>query len=261
MVNWSVQLLVHAGPYAGGVRRLLTRRLLAAHIIALLAVGAATWLGLWQLDSWRANREAEAVDLTQAEPVGLADVMGPDDPFPGDRVGQPVTLSGTWSTQGTVVISDRVRDGRLGEWVVTPLLVDGAAIPVVRGWVAPGGSVPAPPAGPVDLTAWLQPSEGDGSLDEDLTDDVFPQLRVADLAQRVDADLYSAYAVAQDGVDGLASAGVAAMPSTSIFTSLRNFLYAVEWWVFGAFAALIWWRFVREDLAATPLTDPVASGA
>ena len=26
----------------------------------------------------------------------------------------------------------------------------------------------------------------------------------------------------------------------------RNLLYALEWWVFGAFAAFVWWRFVRD---------------
>ena len=30
----------------------------------------------------------------------LTDVLGPDDPFPGDQVGQPVTLSGTWLPDG-----------------------------------------------------------------------------------------------------------------------------------------------------------------
>lgn len=250
------------------MHRLFLPRLLVAHVVGLLAVGAACGLGMWQLNAWKANRAAEAVDLTQADPVPLADVLGPDDPYPGDRVGQPVTIGGTWSAQGTVVIADRARDGEVGEWVVTPLLVDGteSAIPVVRGWVAPGDDVPAPPTGATELAAWLQPSDGDGSVDEDPTDDVFPQLRVADLAQRVDADLYSGYAVAQEGVGGLPSAGVAAMPSTSIFTSIRNFLYAVEWWVFGAFAAVIWWRYVREELeveerAEAAADDPVASEA
>ena len=36
------------------------------------------------------------------------------------------------------------------------------------------------------------------------------------------------------------------------FTALRNLLYAVEWWVFGAFAAFIWWRWVRDQQAAGP---------
>ena len=41
---------------------------------------------------------------------------------------------------------------------------------------------------------------------------------------------------------------------------VRNLLYAVEWWVFGAFAAFIWWRW-RRDATAPEVVDvdqPVA---
>ena len=51
--------------------------------------------------------------------------------------------------------------------------------------------------------------------------------------QRVDGDLYSAYAVAQDGVGGLPAADLAQLPDAGTFTALRNLLYALEWWVFG----------------------------
>ncbi len=77
---------------------------------------------------------------------------------------------------------------------------------------------------------------------------MLPQLRVADVVQRVDQDLYSAYAVAQDGVAGLPAADLASLPDVGRFTAVRNFLYAIEWWVFGAFAVLIWWRWLQEQL-------------
>ena len=51
-------------------------------------------LGFWQLDAWQTRRADEARDLTRADPVALSSVMGPDDPFPGRSVGQPVTLEG-----------------------------------------------------------------------------------------------------------------------------------------------------------------------
>ena len=28
---------------------------------------------------------------------------------------------------------------------------------------------------------------------------------------------------------------------------LRNAAYALQWWLFGAFALLLWWRMVRQD--------------
>jgi cytochrome oxidase assembly protein ShyY1 len=105
-------------------------------------------------------------------------------------------------------------------------------------------------AGPTDLVGWLQPSDGTVSADDDPSDDVFPQLRVADLAQRYDDDLYGAYVVVRDPTDGLVQADLEELPDAGRFTALRNLLYAVEWWFFGAFAAFVWWRWAREEAEA-----------
>lgn len=228
----------------------LSLRMLGAHVLMLVCVAVAGGLGLWQYDAWQQHRAAEAVDLTRLDPVPLADVMGPDDPFPGDRVGQPVEVTGTWLPESTVFVSGREVDGVEGFWVVTPLAVEGAgdpALPVVRGWAATTDAVPAPPSGTASVVAWLQPTEGSGEVDADPGDDVLPQLRTADLVQHVDQDLYGAYGVATEPLDGLTPATLEQLPSPGRFTALRNLLYALEWWVFGGFAAFIWWRFVREE--------------
>lgn len=243
-----------------GVRLLLTPRMLGAHLLALVALAVAVGLGVWQFDSWQDQRAAEAVDLTQRAPVPLTEVIGPSESFPGDQVGQPVSLAGPWVPDATVLVSGRYRDGVDGFWVVTPVQVGDAALPVVRGWVASADAVPDPPAGEADLVGWLQPPEaGEGPVDDDPTDDVYPQLRVADLVQRVEGDVYSAYAVAQEGVDGLPAADLEELPDAGRFTALRNLLYALEWWVFAGFAAFIWWRFVRDAQAEQRVGDPVAS--
>lgn len=254
------------------MRRYLTPTMLGAHVVALVCVGLALGLGLWQYGAWQAQREAEAIDLTGSAPVALLDVMGPDDPFPGDRVGQPVTLSGTWVPSVTVFVDGRELDGQDGYWVVTPVTTGSAtdpALPVVRGWVPDPTLAPPPPSGTVDITGILQPSEGTGAFDEDPLDDVFPQLRIADLVQRLDNDLYAGYVVLSEPVAGdsesadLAVADVEQLPEPGQFTALRNLLYAIEWWVFGAFALFIWWRYVREsegESEGEPAeTAPVAS--
>jgi surfeit locus 1 family protein len=237
------------------VPAVLAPRLWAGHLLALVLTAAAVLLGVWQLDAWQTRRADEARDLTRAEPVPLADVLGPDDPFPGRSVGQPVELAGSWVPSGTVFVSGRERGGHDGFWMVTPLAIgtDAAApaLPVVLGWVADPGVAPAPPEGTDELVGWLQPAEGTGERDDDPTDDVLPQLRVADLAQRVDRDLYGGYAIAQHGVDGLPAADLAQLPDAGRFTAVRNLFYAIEWWFFGGFAVLIWWRWVGEQLAVT----------
>ncbi|MGY2701217.1 surfeit locus 1 family protein [Nocardioides sp. HB32] len=246
MVKWSDQMV---DPYAGGVSSKLAPRYWGAHLLALVLVAAAVGLGLWQYGAWQAHRDAQAADLTSAKPLPLDRVLGPDDPFPGDRVGQPVTVSGTWVPDGTVYVSGRERDGVEGYWVVTPLAVggpDAPALPVVRGWVAHPDDAPAPPTGTTALRAWLQPPEGTGQADDDPSDDVLPQLRIADIIQHVDQDLYGAYGVAEEPERGLDAASLEQLPDVGALTSIRNLLYAIEWWFFGAFAVFIWWRWVTE---------------
>ena len=231
--------------------------MLGAHLLAIVCTALAVGLGVWQYHAWEARRAAEAIDLTQDEPVALTDVMGADDPFPGQDVGRPVEVAGTWLPDGTVYVAGRAHEGTDGYWVVTPLTTgteDDPAVPVVRGWVQDPADAPPAPTGSADVVGWLQPSEGTGALDDDPTDDVFPQLRIADLVQRVTPDLYSAYAVldparasANDGSAGLEPADLTQLPDASTFTALRNLLYAIEWWFFGAFAAFIWWRFVSDE--------------
>lgn len=248
---------------------LLRPKYWAAHLIALVLVGIAVGLGFWQLDAWQQRREAEARDLSRIDPIPLADAIGPDDPFPGDQVGAPVIVDGTWIDDATFFVSDREHDGRNGYWVVTPLSVGGADAPallVVRGWTASPDDAPSAPTGDAELVAWLQPAEGTGAVDDDPADDVLPQVRVADALQRVDVDLYGAYAVVaadaddvaagdwpvgeaatNDGTVGLEQADLDQRPSVGRFTAVRNLLYAVEWWIFGLFAGFIWWQWARDE--------------
>jgi surfeit locus 1 family protein len=211
------------------------------HLLVLALLGAAVLLGSWQFGSGQDERAAAARDLTDADPVPIDSVLGPDDGFPGDRVGQPVAISGSWVPDGTVYVA---RDA--GFWVVTPLAIDGtdAALPVVRGVSDAPDSDPV--SGTADLTGWLQPPEGTGAVDDDPDDDVLPQLRVADLVQRVDLDLYSGFVVATEPTAGLAAASLEQLPDAGRFTGARNFFYALEWWVFGAFAVFVWVRFLLD---------------
>jgi cytochrome oxidase assembly protein ShyY1 len=238
-----------------------------AAALALVLVGIAGWLGYWQYDAWGARRTAEARDLTQLEPEPLADVMGSDDPFPGQDVGRPVTVAGEW-LDGGFWVADREHDGREGYWAVSPMAVSGqdAAVLVVRGWSAQPAEQLLPASGTAEVVGWLQPPEGSTAVDDDASDDVFPEIRVADAVQRVDADLFSAYVVADHdrisaATAGLESADLDALPQVGRFTALRNLLYAFEWWVFGAFAAFIWWRWRRDARAGEDDPEEAAAPA
>jgi surfeit locus 1 family protein len=243
---------------------LLRPKFWPGHIAMLVCVAIAVGLGLWQFDAWGQRRADAARDLANVPAVPLSRVMTGDSPFPGRSLGRPVSIAGSWLDGDTVYIADRYLDGELGYWVVTPVLVDGSgsAVPVVRGW-SEKPSAPAP-AGSVEVTGWLQATEGSGPVDEDPQDDVIPMMRIASLVEHVDADLYSGYVVARDvaprPADALEPVTPASIPEVSGFTALRNLLYAVEWWVFAAFALFIWVRWCRDSVTV-PADDEVAAQA
>jgi cytochrome oxidase assembly protein ShyY1 len=232
------------------------------HLAMVMCVAIAVGLGLWQLDAWSQHRADAARDLARDPAVPLSSVMSGDSTFPGRSLGRPVSFSGTWLTEDTVYVSDREHHGHRGYWVVTPVLVSGtqSAMPVVRGWSSKTDATA--PSGPVEVTGWLEPTEGSSDIDPDPQDDVIPAMRIASLVELVDADLYSGYVVARDlstGDSSLAAVAPASSPGVSAFTGLRNLLYAIEWWVFGAFALFIWARWCQDSLRDARPSDPVGA--
>lgn len=237
---------------------------LGAHLLALVLIGIAVTLGVWQVSSWQKQRDEGTVDRTDRPPVPLAEALGPDDPFPQDAVSRPVTVSGTWLPDSTLYVEGRDRGDATGYWVMTPLAVtdDGAdaatapALLVVRGWVAALEPRPAAPQGEASLAAWLRPPEGTtGVVDSDRSDDVIPQVRLADAIQHVDQDLFGGFAVVDTeadntnpGTDGLEPVTVEEVPEVSATTGVRNLLYGLEWWIFAGFAAFIWLRWCRDEV-------------
>lgn len=223
---------------------LLAPRSWGAHLLMVAAVAAAVFLGLWQLNVWEAARADEAKDLSKAAPLPLAKAMSGDSPFPGQYVGQPVSFQGEWLPAGTLYVQDREVRGRRGYWVVTPVLVGKSAMPVVRGWSPKAEASTV--TGPVEVEGWLQASEGAGADDPDPHDDVIPEMRIASIVEHVDADLYSGYVVDREPTDGLVAVPPDSVPKISASTSLRNLLYALQWWIFGGFAIYVWVRWCRD---------------
>ncbi len=235
------------------------------HLLMLVAVVACALLGRWQLGVWHAHRVDDAAAITHEKAVPLDDVLGRDAAFPASGVGRPVIVTGTWDPARTVYVANRTSDGRKGYWAMTPVVTStGSAIPVVRGWTPAPGRSPAPPRGHAALVGILQPSEDTGVTDSDTHDDVIPELSTTTLLSRAAYDLYSGYVVATDrivpsgidgseptpGTEGLQPVTAEHLPGADAATALRNLLYAFQWWIFGAFAIFMWWRWLQEDVLA-----------
>jgi surfeit locus 1 family protein len=224
----------------------LTPRNLGLTVLAVLLTAAMTVLGLWQLDSYNQRQDLDAAATTQAAPVPLDTLLGPDQAFTAEAHARPVAVEGEYADRQVLV--DR---GGGRPWLVTPLVTDaGSAILVVRGLAEPGSRSaerPAPPAGRVRVVGSLQPSQARGN-DDDLGDDVVPTLSTAQLIGDFGADLYSGFVVLTEQTPpSTLPAATPPQPDASLTAGLRNLMYALQWWVFAGFVIFVWWRMLREE--------------
>lgn len=239
---------------SGGPRSWLTPGLIGLHVLGLVAVALCTWGGFWQLGVYDSRQQSEVEQERASVAVPLDELWGPDDPFTRDEAQRLVTIDGEFAPADEQLwVTDREQDGRVGAWLVSPVLTDvvgesgRAAMLVVRGWAPEPTALPAVPSGPVELTGILQQGEGSGDPwnPEDRT---IGALRLPALTNELPYDLYSGFALADEAAtaDGL-EVVAPPDPDVSWTVGLKNLAYAFQWWVFAFFAAFMWWRMVQDS--------------
>ena len=225
------------------MRRWLSARALGLGALAVVLIAGMVSLGLWQLGAYDQHQGQAARSRLQQPPVPLDRVLGRDAGFPVDGVGRPVTVTGRYVPAEQIYV--RGLPGSTATYAVTtPLLTrTGSVILVVRGSSHELG--PAPPRGPVRVTGVLEPSSEVGGPVR--ADRVTNGLRIVGLLDSFSADLYAGYIVltASEPPDRLSPVNVP-LPEPSRWAGIRNLLYAVQWWVFAAFVAFMWWRIVLD---------------
>lgn len=225
--------------------------LLGLHAFAAVALVACVVMGLWQLGIYDSRQEHERAESQAVPRVALDGLWGADDPFEGRLNQRPVTIEGEFAPADEQIwVAGKVQDGRTGVWLLSPVIVGDAAIAVVRGWAPTVTDFPPVPSGEVTIEAVLQAGEGGGAPFDPKTREI-GAVRIPALTNELPYDLYSGFAISTttDVAGGLALADPPAqdVPWT---TGLRNLAYALQWWVFGAFALFMWWRMTTESVAA-----------
>lgn len=244
-------------------------------LLFLLAAAVCARLGVWQLDrAQERGRLAETQAAAEAQsqgPEALGSLLAPQSTFPGNLVGRQTWVEGEYVPGTQMLVEGRAHDGDAGFLVLSALRVSedgtGAAswadlsgapvLPVVRGWVpaTADGSEPdvsdvvlADPTGPVRLAGYLQASEalGQGSDVPGRTDSISS----ASLANTWGGPIYSGYLVVSSADPAQADA-IVLLDRPSIEggegLNLQNLFYALQWWIFGGFAVLLWLRLVRDE--------------
>jgi cytochrome oxidase assembly protein ShyY1 len=250
--------------------RLLERRWVAGHLLALVMAGLFIGLGIWQL-----ARDSEKDRLIARAKADYARPAPDIASLPANaRDGTRVQARGTFDGRHETVLRNRVRGGHIGVDVLTPLrLADGTAVLVDRGWVRAsaqsGLSTDPPPRGTAEVHGLLHPSStfsADDSVDE------LPDGRLA--VPRVDLEAIGKtlpYRVRPVWIEARAidpkPAGRAPqLPQPPPPDRVNHLHYALQW--FGlALIPIIGWpialrRFLRQRTAATNASsDSTASTA
>lgn len=220
---------------------------IAALVLVVAFVVATALLGRWQWDRTQGILEAERAAKAQRAPIeqvlpeGTAEV-------PADAIGHRVTLTGRWIPSAQVAVVNRLGAGGAGVWIVTALHLDsGSDVAVVRGWLptaaAPGATAPE---GPVDVEGVIQP-------DEDFyTSAVSAPGMIASLARLSPAlgrGVLPGHVVltGEQPATSPAPVPIPVAVSTDVPFPLRNFVYALQWWVFGMFAVAVFVRWLWRD--------------
>lgn len=205
----------------------------------LIAAGMVV-LGLWQLDVYERQGTEVAAARASAAPVALTTVA-PAGGTVQDGFGRRVTFTGTYDPRLQVLVPT---DG--GYRVLTGLeQADGSVVAVVRGTEATPVA-PVPPSGEVTRTGVLLPSEETDPSSAGLPSGQIPTVRLPVLAQTWPGPLVGGFVTLD--AEGAQAEGLS--PVTVDLPEaqgrLRNGAYALQWWVFAAFALGMSIRVARD---------------
>lgn len=129
-----------------------------------LCLLAANWQYTRHVD--RSAEDALIRANSTVQPIPLSQAVSPGAEVGSDLEYRPVSVTGRFDADSTVLVRRRVLNGSAGFWVVNTLRTAGDSnVAVLRGWIPMTAgardtpTVPPPPTGEVTVVGWLQPSQ------------------------------------------------------------------------------------------------------
>jgi len=240
---------------------MLRPRWILALVLAMAVAAGFAWLGKWQLGRAVQSDQPISVPTEQVRP--FIDEADPGRPILEKRIGQMVTVTGSFVPGDYQIVDQRVNHGVTGFWVVGHLTLtqtdaDGRAeaVAVARGWAptrADAGAavrhLAGEPASEVTFTGRMLPSEAPAVPASGQPPMSMTTVAIADLFNRWhdvdDTVAYTAYIVEHGHVAGLTPI-FSPPPIEQATLNWLNVFYAVEWAVFAGFALYLWYRVVKD---------------
>lgn len=187
--------------------------------------------------------------------MALTSIHEVGDPVTPSEAGQRVWLQGRFDASQQVRVVDRSLDGQPGSWVLTSFVLSAGGkkvrVPVVRGWLpAEVENVPPSPRGQVRVAGYLEPSEPDALRDptRDVPEGEVEIVSSSELVGLWEPPLLQGFVLASKAIPGQPLEAVPP-PAREATTSVdwQNLAYAIQWWLFAAFACFWFWRMFQLE--------------
>jgi len=235
-------------------------------LLSLLVAATCVRLGFWQLDRLSQRRAFnEQVQLGMDAPAAPVAQLVDGAAHPDELTFRRVEAAGTYDANHEVILYGRTLDGRPGNHVLTPLVLeDGRAILVDRGWVpsevdaAPVRGDAEAPRQVVTVRGVLLRSDGDASAGpgEGLATTV-REVDVALLDRQIPADLLpGVYLLLRDQEPTAPLPVPAALPE---LTEGPHLGYALQWFGFALVAVIGYGLLARRERRGATESTPAAS--
>ncbi|RKS89437.1 cytochrome oxidase assembly protein ShyY1 [Microbacterium sp. AG790] len=225
--------------------------------IAIVFAIVCAFLSNWQFtrNADRSSQLALIAANYDAAPVPLDQVIGTDGTFPPADQWRPVTLTGEYLTDRTLLARNRAHGGTSAFEVLVPFrTVEGAVFLIDRGWLPPGSAqpepdtIPAPPSGQVQVVARLKPGEPLPNSGRSAPDGQVPTINLPLVAETTAQPtlITSAYGLLVSEQPSPSQAPNALeSPSDDPGPYLS---YAIQWILFALMGFVFIWYMIRTEI-------------
>ena len=237
------------------LRRLLTPRWVAAHVVVVALATLFVSLGFWQLNRLEERRLENAVGESRfnEEPQDLTSLLEAAGDDAESLEFRRATFNGEFQPSDEVLIRSQVHQAVAGFHVITPLVgEDGDAVLVNRGWVpldadrVPVTAAP-PPEGTVTITGWVRPPQHRGALGPTDPEDgrlvTMSRVDIDRIQQQVPYVLAPVYLSALDGVEGELPVPA---PEPTFDDEGPHLGYAIQWFSFALIGVVGYFFLLRR---------------
>lgn len=224
--------------------------------LVLVAIFATACISL---GNWQANRREQVLTGIErvnrnyfATPVTGQDALDKFNQLPEEKIWMTVSLTGTYLTDDTYIVRNRVKAGRPGYEVLVPFkTTSGEVVILDRGYLPIGDkesghpdSVPVPPSGQVNVKARLKPSEI--RLDRGAPDGQLASIQLEDYAGHLDYEIaQGAYGIMYE--EDPAPTDAPQPLDTPDMDEGPHLSYEIQWYIFGVLAFVGFWYAARQQ--------------